>query len=148
MIRIKGVFYLESMTVYDEIRALIVEDDAHSLVAISALLRELGIQFKRNTTGSKVPEQVHGMTPPPDFILLDIDLLQGDAYSINQRLQADPDSREIPVIALSTSVDFATRQRAQRAGFAGLIVKPLPRRQFGELISRVLSGEHVWEAVS
>lgn len=131
-----------------EIWALIIEDDAHSLIAISSILRELGIHFKRNTTGAKVSEQVSAMTPPPDFILLDIDLVQGDAFGINRHLQADPTSNDIPVIALASTDDYAVRQRARRAGFAGLVVKPLPRRQFGELITRILSGEHVWEAVS
>jgi CheY-like chemotaxis protein len=134
--------------VHDDRWALVVEDDAHSLVVISSILRELGIQFKRNTTGANVPEQIHSMSPAPDFVLLDIDLSQGDAFTINRHLQSDPDTRAIPVIALAAADDYAVRKRAQRAGFAGLIVKPVPRRQFGELISRVLAGEQVWEAVS
>jgi CheY-like chemotaxis protein len=127
----------------DDRWALIVEDDAHSLVAISSILRELGIQFKRNTTGANVPEQIHSMSPSPDFVLLDIDLAQGDAFTINQHLQSDSDARAIPVIALASADDYAVRKRVQSAGFAGLIVKPLPRRQFGELINRILAGEQV-----
>lgn len=126
--------------------ALVVEDDAHSLVVISSILRDLGIQFKRNTTGTKVPEQSRSMNPRPDFILLDIDLCNGDAFAIKLRLQSEPMVRSIPVIAMSSLEDFPTRQRIRHAGFAGLVCKPLPRRQFGEMMQRVLSGEQVWEA--
>jgi putative two-component system response regulator len=126
--------------------ALVVEDDAHSLVAISSLLRDLGIPFKRNTTGANVPEQIHAMTPAPDFILLDLDLLNGTALSIYRRLKLNTATRDIPVLALSAKEDFPLRQRLQREGFAALIIKPLPRLHFGDIVRRVLQGEQVWEA--
>ena len=127
--------------------ALVVEDDAHSLVAISSILRDLGIRFKRNTTGVNVIEQLRAMNPQPDFVLLDIDLPREEAFLVSRRIQADPTLRAIPVIALGSVIDFPTRQRLQRDGFATFIVKPLPRRQFGELLQRVLGGSESWEAV-
>lgn len=126
--------------------ALIIEDDAHSLVALSSLLRDLGIRFKRNTTGADVLEQARAMNPLPHLILLNIDLEQGDAFGIQKRIRTDPQARAIPVVALASTNDYAMRERVQRAGFAGLIVKPLPRREFGQMVNRVLSGEQVWEA--
>ena len=127
--------------------ALVVEDDAHSLVAISSILRDLGIHFKRNTTGTNVIEQIRAMNPTPDFVLLDTDLPQGDAFTINQRIQSDAAVRDIPVIAVGSVIDFALRQRLQREGFATFVLKPLPRRQFGDLLQRVLGGDEGWEAV-
>lgn len=131
----------------EETWALIVEDDAHSLVTLSSILRDLGIRFKRNTTGVDVLEQVRGMSPLPHFILLNIDLTQGNAFNIQKRIRTDPTASGIPVVALASANDNAMRKRVQRAGFAGLIVKPLPRRLFGDLVDRVLAGEQVWEAV-
>ena len=127
--------------------ALVVENDAHSLVAISSILRDLGIHFKRNTTGTNVIEQLRAMTPRPDFVLLDIDLPHAEAFLINLRIQSDPLLRSIPVIALGSVIDFATRQRLQHDGFATFVLKPLPRRQFGDLVRRVLGGDEGWEAV-
>jgi CheY-like chemotaxis protein len=126
--------------------ALVVEDDAHSLVAISSLLRDLGIHFKRNTTGANVPEQIRAMTPAPDLILLDIDLASGAALAIHRLLQRDPEMRNIPVLALGSIADSPLRQKLQREGFAALVLKPLPRRHFGDLLQRILNGEQVWEA--
>ena len=126
--------------------ALVVEDDAHSLVALSSLLRDLGIRFKRNTTGVNVPEQIHAMIPPPDFILLDLDLASVGALTVHRQLQLDAETRDIPVLALGLIDDFVLRQKLQREGFAAFILKPVPRRSFGDVLQRVLDGEQDWEA--
>lgn len=123
--------------------ALVVEDDAHSLVAISSLLRDLGVRFKRNTTGANVPQQIAEMQPLPDFVLMNLDLASGEAFNIQRRIRATPGLRAIPVIALASAEDFQLRQQVERAGFAALVFKPLPRNQFGDLLQRILAGERV-----
>jgi CheY-like chemotaxis protein len=139
---------LEFRTVLEGKSSLVIEDDAHSLVAISAILRDLGIRFKRNTTGTNVAEQLRGMNPPPDFILLDIDLSSGSAFAVLRRIKHIAAASGIPVIGFGVEQEFATRQRVQREGFAAYLPKPLPRRQFGDLLQRILNGETVWEALS
>ena len=126
--------------------ARVVEDDAHSLVALSSILRDLGIRFKRNTTGAKVAEQMRAMNPPPDFILLDVELALADSAAILRRIKADALARGVPVIAIGANQEFTVRQRLKHAGFAAYLPKPLPRRQFGDLLQRILDGETVWEA--
>lgn len=123
--------------------ALVVEDDAHSLVAISSLLRDLGIRFKRNTTGANVPQQIHDMKPHPDFVLMNLDLASGEAFTIQRRIQSSPVLRSIPVIALASEDDRALREQVANAGFAALVLKPLPRSHFGDLLERVLADERV-----
>ncbi len=123
--------------------ALVVEDDAHSLVAISSLLRASGIQFKRNTTGTNVAQQIRAMEPLPDFVLLDIDLANGDAFIIQQRIRATPGLRDIPVLALSSEDDAQLRQQVERAGFAAFVPKPIARHPFTELLQRLLTNERV-----
>jgi CheY-like chemotaxis protein len=128
--------------------ALVVEDDAHSLVAISSILRDLGIRFKRNTTGANVVSQLRAMTPLPDFILIDTDLSGGDAFVILRQMQATGETAAIPVIGFGAAQEFAARQRARSAGFAAYLPKPLPRRQLGNLLARILDGENVWQALT
>jgi CheY-like chemotaxis protein len=137
---------MEFETVLKDKWALVVEDDAHTLVAISSILRDLGIGFKRNTTGANVIEQIRAMNPTPDFVLLDIDLPHDDAFTINQLIHSDTTVHNIPVIAVGSVIDFALRQRLQREGFATFVRKPLPRRQFGDLLQHVLGGNEGWEA--
>ncbi|NDJ59684.1 MAG: response regulator [Chloroflexi bacterium] len=131
---------------HDDIWALIVEADAHSLIAISNLLKELGIRYKRNTTGANVIEQIRRMQPRPHFILLDLDLPQGDARLISKLIERDHIIGGIPVIAIAQTTALDRPSHLQRSGFAGFIRKPLPRHQFGDMIAHVLQGGDLWEA--
>ena len=123
--------------------AFIVEDDAHNLHAISNLLRDMGIAYKRNTTGEDVPNKVRSMHPKPTFLLLDMDLPFGDPFDILEALKSDPDLAEIPVIAMSQNSHIGELPQVRSAGFAGFVGKPLPRKQFNDLLERALSGEYV-----
>jgi CheY-like chemotaxis protein len=129
----------------EPITAFIVEDDAHSLIAIGSILKELGISYKRDTSGSVVVSKVRAMFPRPSFILLDMDLPGGDPYTILSDLKADPSLASIPVIAIADASRIAMTPQAREAGFAGYMSKPLPRREFGALLDRILAGEQVWQ---
>jgi two-component system cell cycle response regulator DivK len=121
--------------------AFIVEDDAHNLHAISNLLKDMGISYKRNTTGQDVPDKVRSMQPRPSFLLLDMDLPLGDPFDILEALKADPDLAEIPVIAMADDARLGEHPHMRSAGFAGFIGKPLPRKDFNELLEGWLSGQ-------
>ncbi|CAG0965241.1 Polar-differentiation response regulator DivK [Gammaproteobacteria bacterium] len=124
--------------------ALVIEDDAHSLIAISNLLREQGIRFKRNTTGANVLEQLRSMQPQPDFILLDLNLPQANAFDLVTAIRREPQLAEIPIICLGDSTTHQSLERAQQCGCHGYLAKPLPRRHFADLIRRILNGEQFW----
>jgi CheY-like chemotaxis protein len=131
--------------VLENLVALVVEDDAHCLVVMSKTLKELGVRFKRNTTGAHVIEQIHTMYPRPDFILLNMDLPDGDAYAIAHHIQSDAALRQIPVIGVGDS-DSTNIRKMQSNGFSGLVAKPIMRSQLGALLRQVLAGEQVWPA--
>lgn len=116
--------------------ALVVEDDAHSLIAISAILKELGIQYKRNTTGAHVLEQVRQMYPKPDFVLLDTDLPEGDPLVICQSIHDDERLAQIPVIAMCR--DENRLRPFERTCYAGILPKPLPRKHAGKMLQSIL----------
>lgn len=124
--------------------ALIIEDDAHSLRAISDILHEQGIEFKRNTTGANVLERLRKMHPRPDFILLDIDLPQADSFDIVATIHRDRNLRGIPIICLGEDVTDQLVERAQQSGCHSFLTKPLPRHQFANMLDKILSGEQFW----
>jgi len=118
-----------------EMNALVVEDDAHSLFAISLIMRDLNIQFKRNTTGAKVYQQLVAMEPAPDFVLIDLDLPNADACSILHKLNTDPKTLHIPIIAIGDSNCSFLQVRALQLGAVDFMLKPFSRRQFAERVS-------------
>jgi CheY-like chemotaxis protein len=135
---------LQEYAVLENTWALIVEDDALDLVALTRLLQELHVQFKRNTTGKDVVEKARAMQPRPDIILLDMDLPDASTFDICTSIHSEAVLADIPVVALGDS-KWADYEHSLRAcGFSGFICKPLPRKQFGQLLQDILDGKPVW----
>ena len=124
--------------------ALVVEDDAHDLLALTRLLQELHVQFKRNTTGKDVAEKAKAMQPRPNVILLDMDLPDASTFDICDDIHSDEVLATIPVVAIGESKWAAYEHSLQACGFSGFICKPLPRKQFGQLLQDILNGKSVW----
>ena len=61
----------------------------------------------------------------PDVILLDINLPGMDGFQVKTRLEADPATRDIPVIAISANVLSETVTRGKTSGFHGYLTKPI-----------------------
>ncbi len=118
--------------------ALVVEDDAHNLVALGSLLRGFRIQFKRNTTGANVVRQLRNMCSRPDFILLDMDLPLGDPFEIYEKLREDRELGMIPVIAIADVQEMIQwRAIAQNIGFDGFITKPIDLEEFETVMQTI-----------
>ena len=123
-------------TVFEDKQALVVEDDAHNLLALGSLLRDFKIQFKRNTTGANVLQQARKHRP--DFILLDMDLPSGDPFAIRERLRDDRDLRDVPIIAIGDSrVIKDLLPRIHASGFAGYLAKPIPQQCLEDVLRTV-----------
>ncbi len=116
------------------LHAFLIEDDAHSLVAIGSLLDELGIAYKRNTTGANVALQLQDMQPRPDFILLNLDLPEGDAFAICRELRASPCTQAIPIIALTAHTIAGDREKTLAAGCDDYSTKPV---DFPQLLTKI-----------
>ncbi len=61
----------------------------------------------------------------PELVLLDIQLPGIDGFEVLRRLQADPATRHIPVVAVSANALDADRAQAAQAGFVDYITKPI-----------------------
>jgi len=117
--------------------ALVVEDDALNILAITSLLTKMGIRYKRNTTGAHVTQQARDLLP--DFILLDMDLPAGDPFLIREDLYADPLLRHIPIIAISDPNLVRKLQPSLSANqFAAYMSKPLCQPDLDGVLHRIL----------
>ena len=77
-------------------------------------------------------------TTHPDLILLDINLPGMDGFQVKTRLEADPVTRDIPVIAISANVLSETVTRGKTSGFHGYLTKPINIEQFVRAMSRAV----------
>lgn len=129
------------VTEKSETWALVVEDNALHLVAVTTLLKELNISYKRNTTGIDVAQQARAMQPLPDLILLDMDLPYSDSVAICQSIQSVPALKQIPVVAMGGDEWLGRWSHLRAKGFSGFIHKPLSHKQFKETVETMLSAQ-------
>jgi CheY-like chemotaxis protein len=122
--------------------ALIVEDDAHHLLVISSILREMGLLFKRNTTGTGVDRLANALQP--SIIILDLDMPEQVSFSICQALKSSPMLSHIPVLAIGSQQWQEALDQVRASGFTGFVSKPLPRRQFIRAVQQIMAGQSFW----
>lgn len=133
------------MTDFSQIRAIAVEDDEGSALLIQAILRRIGIDVNTHPTGEGFLEFIHSLPTPPNLILLDINLPRRNGIEIIKELRADPQFRDILVVAISAVDPIKYLPIIKAAGFDSFLRKPVNREHLPKKIQRILTGEVIWE---
>jgi two-component system cell cycle response regulator DivK len=105
------------------VRILIIEDSPTNMMLAVAVLESAGhtpIEAERASTGIEIAHRLH-----PDLILMDIQLPDMDGMEATRILKADPDTQDIPIIAVTAFAMKGDRERILEAGCDGYIEKPL-----------------------
>lgn len=75
----------------------------------------------------------------PDAVVLDLDLHGGEGWAVKAALAGEPLTRDLPVLALSAAVEPDQARRAQAAGFAGYLAKPVLLSDLAAALARLLA---------
>jgi putative two-component system response regulator len=102
---------------------LIVDDATENLSVLSELLRPLYRVLA--ATSGEAGLRVAGGVPKPDLILLDVMMPGMDGYAVLATLQADPATRDIPVVFLTALATPTDEERGLQLGAADYITKPI-----------------------
>ncbi len=124
---------------------LIVEDDARNAQLITVMLKIAGVSNTWLCETGKEIETVAAKMPSIDLVLLDLQLPGEDGYQIFERLHEQPLFQRTTIVAVTAQVMPDDVARAEKVGFTGFLGKPLNFDHFPGQISRLLSGERVWE---
>ena len=108
-------------------KILLVEDNELNRDMLSRRLQRQGHQVVLATDGAQ--GIVLGRSEHPDVILLDMSLPVIDGWQAAQDLKAAPETRRIPIIALTAHAMAGDRDKALEAGCDDYDTKPidLPR---------------------
>ena len=109
-------------------KTLIIEDNEQSLYLFTFVLEKHGYEVIQARAGQEGIEKA--CREKPALILLDIQLPGMDGYEVVLRLKEKPESRDIPVVALTAHAMAGDRERALEAGCAGYIEKPINPETF------------------
>ena len=103
---------------------MLIVDDLRDITAmLSELVTLLGHEARVANHGDQalaVAQEFH-----PDLVLLDLGMPDPDGYEVARRLRAQPDGRDIQLVAMSGWGHATARERAVRAGFDRHFLKPI-----------------------
>ncbi|MEG4961978.1 MULTISPECIES: PAS domain-containing protein [unclassified Microcoleus] len=111
---------------------LMVDDHPESLRLLSQLLSKRGYKVRPTRDGKLALN--FALSSPPDLILLDIMMPGMDGYQVCEQLKACPETKDIPVIFISSLNEVFDKVKAFSLGAVDYITKPF---QTEEVVSRV-----------
>ncbi len=111
---------------------LIVDDTPANLDVLSETLSAVGYDVAIATTGERALKQLERKSP--DLILLDITMPDMDGFEVCQKLKANPNTRNIPVIFITALTDTDKKIKGFELGAVDYITKPF---QELEVLARV-----------
>ncbi len=117
-------------------RILYIEDNEQNLYLVAFILEKRGYEVLQARDGFEGIEMA--LREKPDLILLDFELPVMDGYEVLQRLRAEAETREVPIIALTSYAMAGDRERFLEAGCTGYIEKPIDTERFLPLVEQYL----------
>ena len=115
---------------------LIVEDNELNMKLFRDLLQIHGYATIEARTG---PEALERLTDHrPDLILMDIQLPEVSGLEVTQKIKADPELADIPVIAVTAFAMKGDEERIREGGCEAYISKPISVSHCLDTIRRLL----------
>jgi DNA-binding response OmpR family regulator len=124
----------------NEKKILIIDDDQHLQLGLSARLRARG--YRVTCAADAISAITVARKELPDLIILDLGLPAGDGFLVLERMRDLADLVAIPVIVLSARDPADNKKRALDAGAVAFFQKPPDNHEFLAAIRHAL-GETV-----
>jgi len=117
-------------------RILLIEDNAVNRRLAQFLLKSQGYEVWEVTSAPEAFESLKEKRP--DLILMDIQLPGMDGLTATKQLKADPTTRDIPVLAVTSYAMKGDEVKAFEAGCSGYVTKPIDKTIFLEAVAKAL----------
>jgi CheY-like chemotaxis protein len=114
-------------------KVLYVEDNDDNVFMLKMRLELLG-DFEVVTAEDGEKGCAMALSERPDIILMDLEMPILDGWGATRRLKAHPETRDIPIIALSAHALAGEREKALAAGCNEFDTKPI---EFDRLVATV-----------
>ncbi len=101
---------------------LLIDDEPKNLRLLSDLLEEQGYEVRQAIDASIAIEAIN--LAAPDLILLDVCMPELDGYTLCQRLKANPETKDIPIIFVTALDEAWNKVKAFSSGAVDYINKP------------------------
>jgi CheY-like chemotaxis protein len=123
---------LERLTSSDEDlvgrTALLVDDDARNIFALSSVLERRGMKVLTATTGREAIALLES-TPGVAIVLMDIMMPEMDGYQTMGVIRTKAEFRRLPIVALTAKAMKGDREKCLEAGASDYLAKPVNTEQ-------------------
>ena len=113
-------------------KILYIEDNEDNILILKRRLGRVGYDVSFAMDGAEGIRMAAELKP--DLILMDLSLPVLDGWEATRRLKAAPETRHIPVIALTSHAMVGERERALAAGCDDFDTKPV---EFQRLLGKI-----------
>jgi CheY-like chemotaxis protein len=120
---------------------LIIEDNEKNRKLVRDVLQVKGYKTVESETAEEGLKLA--IEKSPSLILMDIQLPGMDGITALKHLKTDPETKSIPVIAITASAMTYNRVTMLAEGFDGYQTKPISVKDFLEEVRRVLDSDQV-----
>jgi CheY-like chemotaxis protein len=117
-------------------RILICDDDPAILRVLQVNLEIEGYEVLAAQNGEDAVKVA--LAERPDLVILDIMMPRLDGYQACERLKANDDTRDIPVVFLSAKAQQSDIQRGKDYGVADYLTKPFDPMDLLDVVERLL----------
>lgn len=137
-------------------KILVVDDERHIVRLVEVNLARAGYDVVVAYDGVEALEVF--AKEKPDMVVLDVMMPRMDGFEVLKKLQADPNSQDVPVIMLTAKAQDADIFRGWSSGVSSYLTKPFNPRELLTFVERIFQsledgtgrrdddeGEPVWE---
>lgn len=118
---------------------LLVEDNLDNRIIYSTILRHHGFRVVDAVTGHEALDKA--ADERPDVILLDISIPGIDGWQVARHLKSSPETRDVPIIAVTAHALAEHEERARDVGCDGYLAKPVSPGRVLEEVRRFMKGD-------
>jgi two-component system chemotaxis response regulator CheY len=113
-----------------------VDDSASIRQMVSFTLKQAGYQTIEAVDGRDALSKLKGAAV--QLVLADLNMPNMDGIELVRQVRANPSSRFIPIVLLTTESQAEKKQEGKAAGATGWIVKPFKPEQLLAVVKKVL----------
>lgn len=104
--------------------ALVVDDSRVARMTLGKQLRNHGFEVVEQNSAEAALQWLQASTSLPDLIFMDVMMEGMDGFTATQRIKAEADWRDLPVVICSGKETEADLEQARASGAKAVLAKP------------------------